>query len=257
MGTLAVVELPFRSGLPKDKVVNTFAIAEANSIVRGGTHAAMLHTAIQRIFTAVEPGTGIALGEMISAGVSRTASACSVKLYDITDHLDGSPHGSPYSLSVFTMPGAVATTPLPEEVSYAVTLEAAGRSLQRVEVADGADPDAKPDRPRQRYTGRVYLGPFVYNGSTVVQDANGLSRPGGNLLNTALAVLKRASDEIDTNSAGGASLGIWSRKNGAIRGVDQIRGDNAFDTQRRRGVSPTSITRLASAAVVPEIELGA
>lgn len=255
MGTLAVVELPLRSGLPKDKIVNTFAFAESNLVKGTGNLADEYATALARVYNATEPGTGVALSELMSAGLSRTANACAVKLYDITDHLDGSPHGSPYAISNFTLVGAVALTPLPEEVALCATLEAKDRSTQRVEVPDGADPDAKPDRPRQRYTGRVYIGPLVYNGSTVVQDANGMSRPGGNLDACVRAVLKRLADEVDTTSADEASLGVWSRKSAVIRGVEYIRTDNAFDTQRRRGASPTSVGRVAVADLVPDIEL--
>lgn len=253
MGTLAVVELQLRSGLPKDKVVNTYAIAEADGPHVGS--AADYVTAISRIYTAVEPLSGFAVGAQMSGALSRAANACAVKLYDITDHLDGSPHGSPYHVGTFTLPAALAADPMPEEVAYAVTLESLTRADQFVEVPDGADPGAAVDRPRQRHTGRVYLGPW--NSFLVAADANGMSRPTATMQQMCREAVKRACNEVDAIGADVNSIGIWSRVDRAIRGVHMVRTDDAWDTQRRRGASPVAITRVATAELVPEVELGA
>lgn len=251
MGTLAVVELPLRSGLPKDRIVNTYAIAEANH-TPGDLPALAL--AIQRIYTAAELVVGVTLATQMSPALNRAADACSVKMYNITDHLDGSPHGSPEFVLPFTLPASGPGAPMPEEVALVGTLEAAGRAAQFVEVPDGADPDAAPDRPRQRYTGRVYYGPF--NAGVVVADANGMARPTANIQTIIRNVLVRASVEIDDVGVGDIyGLGVWSRKNRAIRGIDNVRTDDAFDTQRRRGASPTAVIRTNTGELVPEVEL--
>lgn len=253
MGTLAVVELPLRSGLAKDKVVNTWAIAEANGHAGLEDDYATAIADIYRLNDAVV--LGATLGSTMSPGLDRSANACSVKLYDITNHLDGSPHGSPYHVMSFTLPATAAVDPMPEECAICVTLEAQGRAAQFVEVPDGADPDAKPDRPRQRYTGRVYMGPW--NISQIDKDASGLARPRPTLLEGLRTVIKRAADAIDVASDDTAAIGIWSRQNRSIRGAEMIRTDNAWDTQRRRGVGPTQVVRLAVADAVPEVELAA
>lgn len=254
MGTLAVVELPYKSGLPKDKTVNTFAIAEANG--HAGMDAAYL-AAISGIYTTNSAALGgVPLGSYLSKGVSRVANACTVKLYDITDHLDGSPHGSPYALGTFTIATEGADLALPDEVALVCTLEAAGRSTQFVEIPDGTDPGTAVDRPRQRYTGRVYFGPFT--SSATANDANGSARPTTAIMNAVRERVIAAALAIDAAGAGDvAGLGVWSRVDRAIRGIDNVRTDNAWDTQRRRGISPTAVTRQATGELVPELELGA
>lgn len=253
MGTLVVVELASRSGLPKDKCVNTFAIAEA-----GGSHVGKDDAyidAITDLYTLAVPSIGRAVGELLSPSLSRVASACAIKLYDITDHLDGSPHGSPYRTEAFTLPAAQNPLPLPEEVAYAVRLEALGRSDQLVEIPDGADPDLAPDRPRQRYTGHVYFGPL--NAQHLEADVNGQARPNA-LLGTGLRdAVARAADAIDTDTADEASIGVWSRQSMWIRGIHSVSTDNAWDTQRRRGAQPTSVTTTVTVELVPEVELAA
>src|SRR3954452_14530677 len=118
MGTLAVVELPSRSGLPRDKVVNTFAFAEDVSV--RGTNAQDAHyiTALTNLYTQPSSLGALKIGELLSIGLSRTAGAVAIKLYDITGHLDGSPHGSPRTIGSFTLPTANATgVAVPEEVA--------------------------------------------------------------------------------------------------------------------------------------------
>lgn len=255
MGTLAVVELASQSGLSKDKFVNTFAIAEASSIRGTGSMAAAYRTAIQRIYTAaLGVPVSATLGSMISRTVSRDANAHSVKLYDITGNLDGSPHGSPYDVSTFTMPAASETGSLPSEVALVLTLEATNRAAQFVERPDGTDPGSAIDRPRQRYTGRVYFGPFI-NGVNDASPPNYVARPTVTLQTALRMAVQRAADEIDAATSDLGAIGIWSRSDVAIRGAAQFRTDDAWDTQRRRGAAPSTVTRLAALDAVPEIEL--
>lgn len=253
MGILAVVEMPMRSGLPKDKVVNTFAIGEQASV--RGTDVPALKTALKRVYTTATAGSGgQPLGGWLGPQLSRVANACQIKLYDLNGHLDGSPHGSPFDIDSFTLAASLGNDPMPEEVALCCTLEAWQRGQQRVEVPDGSDPDAKPDRPRQRFTGRVYFGPWQASESVV--DANLMARPNATIQVTLRQVMQRLADELDTNTTDRLFLGVWSRKDERIREVEFLRTDDAWDTQRRRGNSPTAITRLAVSDIVPiEVEL--
>lgn len=255
MGILAVVELPMKSGLPKDKVVNTFAIGEHVPGAHSGI--AELKTALARVYTVATAGSGgQPLGGWLGPQLSRVANACAIKLYDITDHLDGSPHGSPFDVATFTLAASLGNDPMPEEVALCCTLEAQGRGAQRVEVPDGADPNAAPDRPRQRYTGRTYFGPWQASESVV--DANSMARPNATIQTTLREVMKRLADELDTNTADDLWLGVWSRADRAIREVEFVRTDDAWDTQRRRGNSPTAVTRVSVSDPAPlEVELAA
>lgn len=256
MGTLAVVELQLRSGLPKDKVVNTFAFAEAAPIRGTGAMDAALVDAITKFFTLNDATLGFPMGSRLSPAVSRAANACAIKLYDITGHLDGSPHGSPRTVSTFTMPtSSDPSTGLPEEVALAVTLEATNRSAQLVERADGSDAGSAVDRPRQRFTGRFYFGPVIpsMNGA----DANGMSRPNTAVCDAIRRCVVRMADAIDLDAThpDECALAVWSRADRALRGVEFVRTDDAWDTQRRRGASPTAVTRTRVGDLIPEVEL--
>ena len=66
----------------------------------------------------------------------------------------------------------------------------------------------------------------------------------------------RFAQAIDAAGAGDvAGLGVWSRVDRAIRGIDNVRTDDAWDTQRRRGAQPTGVTRVSTGEAVPELEL--
>ena len=156
MGTLAVVELAHQSGMSDEMFVNTIAIAETGAVPGSGSLASVYSTAIARIYTtALGAPVNASLGSLLGREISRDAGACSIKLYDITGNLDGSPHGSPYDVTTFTMPAASSVVGLPSEVALCCTFEANNREEQFVEVPDGSDAGTAVDRPRQRFTGRV------------------------------------------------------------------------------------------------------
>lgn len=257
MGTLAVVELQGKSGLPKDKYVNTFAIAEANSIKGTGDLDDDYFAALIDFYNGTNAALAGSIGDQMSGCVSRSADASVIKLYDITGHLDGSPHGSPRAVQTFTLDGSGSTLGHPEEVALVLTLEAANRSEQLVEVPDGSDAGAAPDRPRQRYTGRVYLGPWAA-AHNAQQGTTNFSRPPSILTDGIRQAGVRLSVGIDAAGAGDlASLGVWSRADRAIRGIDAVRTDDSWDTQRRRGCAPVAVTRTTTGELVPEVELAA
>lgn len=253
MGLLCSVVMPFASGLNGDSVVNDYAIGGLSAASPTGDVTAAV-TGIVGIYTSNLYGTSYALGSRLSPALSRTAFACHVKVYDIGTHLDGTPHGSPFRTDDFTLAAATDPTGLPEEVALVATLEAAGRAGQLVETADGIDADLLRDRPRQRYTGRVYIGPWCIS-ATAQANPDSFARPNGqdDLLRAHIA---RQAEYIKTNSGTGW-LGVWSRKNEAIREIDQVAVDNAWDTQRRRGAHPTRRLRTAVVGAGTQVELAA
>lgn len=254
MGILAQVVLPYQSNLPRDVATNTFAIGGVGSSISVGD-LVNLTGAISDLYDTSWNGTEPALGTLIHPCVSRVANACSIRYYDISAHLDGTPHGSPFAHHTFTMPPAAAAQGLPEEVSVVLRMEAANRANQRVEVPDGVDPDAKPDRPRQRYTGRIYFGPLVSNGDVLTTGTSSRARVGF-LRDYSREALRLVAETIHTNIPGGW-LGVWSRSDEAIREVSHISVDDAFDTQRRRGSSPSVNNRVAVAGAGVQVELAA
>lgn len=250
MGILAVVTIPHRSGIPKHGFSNSFAIGEILPGATAENDAAKdtLANQIRDLYTsgAATGGTSLAASYMASE-VDGGANAASVKLYDITGHLDGSPHGSPVWVKPFTMPTVAPPSALglPSEVAIAVTLEAAGRAGQQVEAPDGTDPGLAPDRPRQRYTGKFYFGPVRNSPDVAVNAPSGAMMVSGTVTTDLLDVVEYTAEQIYAAGPGLRFLGVWSRADQRIRSIDSVSVDDAFDTQRRRGASPTTRTRRA------------
>lgn len=248
MDILTRIELPSISNLPKDTVSMNLSWTDINTLAQ----VDQLCDTIPFWFLNTIPTGGLApLGNFIGPEISRAANVCRVKAYNVTGKLqrfrqDGKwktpPIGSPVAESTFTLVAVGSPAngrPLPAEVAYAVTLEAVGRAAQPVEAPNAEVPPVDSgDRPRQRYTGKVYIGP-LHTGA--IDSVNNQCRPSSALRDTALM----AFDELDLKAFqdAGARLAIWSRADGVMRTVDAVSADDAFDTQRRRGNQPSIRTR--------------
>jgi hypothetical protein len=239
MPSLIRVELPSVSGVPEDVVVNDWVVrnldaADSSAIAQD----VLAHFA--DFFNVASP-EGLRLASFIGGSRSRAAFACTVRAYDITGHLSGTPFGSPFANHAFTLEGGDASVNLPEEVAGVITLRAAGWDTALVEAPDGGDAGTAKDRPRQRHTNRVFLGPL--KASTLITDpVTGVTRfnsvGGGTFLQQVLG----AVDRLNTGIVGELSegLGIWSRTDAVVRQAVRAEMDNAFDTQRRRGPRATA-----------------
>lgn len=233
---LATVVMRHRSGEAEDSVVNNFAIVTAGGAVSNATGVAIAGM-LWGFYNYLHPGMTQKLAYYLSNGFDRTFDGFETRVYDVTGHLDGSPHGSPIATTYEQMvAAAVSSNSLPEEVALCMTLQATGQATAAVEVPDGIDPGAAPDRPKQRRTGRVYLGPFNTTALNT-PDSLGRSRPTGALISNILA----AADGLATELNGaGHNLAVWSRSDATMRNVVSASVDDAWDTQRRRGVRPTN-----------------
>jgi hypothetical protein len=110
-------------------------------------------------------------------------------------------------------------------------------TVNEIEPAAPAGP-AGDVHPRARRRGRVYLGPWADTGAVSAQDANDSPRVGTTLKNAICAAALRLDD---TSGPGGSgNWCVWSRKDATLYPVQAAYVDDAFDTQRRRGVAPTS-----------------
>jgi hypothetical protein len=121
-----------------------------------------------------------------------------------------------------------------------MTLRAISWDTQPVEAPDGGDAGGLPDRPRSRYTGRLYLGPLASN--VAFTDANGLARPSVESRTLITDALKATHDEYQ--ATGHLGVCVWSRSDAVAREITAVEVDDAFDTQRRRGAAPSVITRV-------------
>lgn len=233
MDILVSAHLPHVSGFAEDTFVNNFAVKTAPGWVGDGTDLGEVTFAIAQFWTHTNGG-GFQVGDYISPGVSRVSQACRLKVYDLTGHLDGSPHGSPINEDGFTMPAASIGVIQPEEVALVLTLRADGWEEALVETSDGPDAGTAVDRPRQRFSGRIYVGPFHANANEA--DAASKARPKVELRTVMLDAIEKVQDDL---AIGGHTLGVWSRVGQGIVPITHAQVDNAWDTQRRRGVAPT------------------
>lgn len=240
---LVDVNLQAASGIPEDDVHNTFVI-DANGVDVGpGNTLAHMTPIVSFYNNPTNPDMATKLATFIGRSRSRTANGIIVKFFDITGKLGINPatgrpypHGSAVAEDSFTLENSGANPPLPEEVALVTTLRADDWDAQPVEAPDGADLGDAPDRPRARYTGRIYLGPFENNGASATGPA-WHSRPSLGLQNVILDSIERMAELY---VAAGMNLGVWSRKDGVVRDVTEFQVDDAWDTQRRRGPKATA-----------------
>lgn len=231
--TLATVTLPAASGLAKDGVTNNFVL-ESPDDWPPSVDLGEVTMPLANFYNHVQ-ATGSAVGHYISRGISRVANGVVMKLYDITDDLGGTPHGSPFATDATTLIAAGHPVPdYPAEVACCLTLRAISWDEQPVERPDGPDAGTEDDRPRQRHTGRLYIGPLEAAAGT--NGSDGHVRPSPDLQTTLLDAAEYLAGELAVN---GHFLQVWSRKDASVRIVTDVQVDNAFDVQRRRGIAPT------------------
>lgn len=230
---LAVATLEGTSGFTEDSAQNSFVFNDG--LVGGSISLAeglVLAQLVVDFYNATGTGSGN-LADWMSRSLSDVAGSSVVKVYDITNALGGGPHGSPIALLPFAL-ATTGNTSLVSEAALVLTLRAAGAAAAQVETPDGADPGTLVDRPRQRLTGRVYIGPLAASAS--VTDADFRPRPAANL---RTRLLDSAEDLWNAAIAAGWTWEVWSRVLAATAPIVSAEVDDAFDTQRRRGVNPT------------------
>jgi hypothetical protein len=218
------VTLPGISGLAEDNVVNTFTFSDPVGILPADLDA--ITAALFDFYRLTAAPQVSAVSTYLGPALSRSTTVA-LRFYDIDGHLDGSPVGSPErtDMAAFDLLGSASATGLPSEVAVCLTLYAAFGS--DVEFGPGT-------RPRARDRGRVYIGPLNQNAMTT---ALGRTRPEpGFVQDLAEAGARLARAPM------GPKLSVWSRRAGLVRPVERVSVDDAFDTQRRRGIAPTAKT---------------
>ena len=257
MATLVTTTFEMESGLVEDRVVNTFAIGQGVGEITdsgGGlqptsAEADTIANAIRDFYVA-DPGALLAsVSDFLSPKFDNNPNRATVRFYNIGANMNalrivdgGVPAGSPIWTRTFTLTGSASGADgLPSEVALAVTLETLGRADAPVEAPDAGDPGGLVDRPKQRRTGRLYIGPLNI---TTMNHAGVAVRPSAGFTD----VVRQAVGDLQADIAvltGEFFLGVWSRADGQIRALEAVSTDDAFDTQRRRGESAIARTRLA------------
>lgn len=175
----------------------------------------------------------------LGAQLDRAPNHCTISAYDITGHLNGTPHGSPVAVQNWTLGASAATEVLPSGVAAAVSFRA----------DYGTDVEFGPHtRPRARDRNKVFVGPI--NLAAISSDSTTnrciLSVP---FVTDALAALFDLSEVVDETGADWV-LQVWSRVNAATKLAVEGFMDNRPDYQRRRSdPAPAARTFRALSAV--------
>lgn len=211
----AKVTFTATTGLPEDQVVNTFHFGPV-----GGPNPASATIAGELIdfYNGLHGAQVQRIGAWMSNFLSRNADTASIDLYDMSDP---SPR-QPIYTDTFTLTAAASSNGLPTEVALCVSWKA--------DVASGED--------ARRRRGRNYIGPLDSSASVTTL---GIPRPSTQLISdlalAGLGLMTGSSDLRIYSTAVPGSPAAYPVTSGWV--------DNAFDTQRRRGVDPSSRSTFA------------
>lgn len=217
---LAVVKIPKLSGIPADAVENTFAFATAAAA--DATAAAAITTQLNDFYGASHGAFG-SVCSWLADSVS-IANPWPITFYDISAHLGGTAHGSPFATGIIT-PGTVGTDSLPSELAACLSF----RGGYGTDVEFGA---GGTTRPRARDRGRVFIGPLKRGAVTESSPTEE-----GLIVGGCCQSLVSAGDALKGDAT--YTWSVWSRKKASLEAVTDVWADNAFDVQRRRGVKAT------------------
>lgn len=214
------------SRLPEDRVVNTFSFG-----VAPGYNAAALagiRDAVRAFYDAVQAATGAIKSkfspELITGDGGANTATRTVRLYDLSLPVPRVPVLDETDNPVV---GSGSTNGLPAEVAVCISFQAQKTS----------------GLSQARRRGRLFIGPL--NQTCIAAAAE--ARPHADVI----TIFRSAASSLAVASAASTAWtwGVHSEKFGSFAPVHDVWVDNAFDTQRRRGLRPTvKNTQLASAA---------
>lgn len=191
-----------KSGLPEDRFVNTFYF-ERESLATYVASAGAVRNILEAFYTGVS-AAGTRLTDYINGAA---LSGAQLRVYDLGE-------APPRTPTIFTPTVTLGTSTavLPHECAVTLSLATAKKG------------------PRGR--GRIYLGPLT---TAAGQVTTGVMRPVQSLRD---CLADRSEDMM--GSTEDAAWAVLSRMDGEISQVTGGYVDDAFDTQRRRGIAPTS-----------------
>jgi hypothetical protein len=191
--------LRMSSGIPEDAAVNTFHLSKVTPISSPD-------------WTTIVAAWATFMGS-IKSNFPATVNGPGhgFKAYDLA-----SPEPrAPVLDTTWSLGTAPTGDPLPSEVALCVSFEG----------------ERSSGNPQARRRGRMYFGPMNTGSMN-----SGTGRPADSRRDAACTALKTF---IDACSALTVDFIVWSRANEQPVLVKHIWADNAYDTQRRRGLVPT------------------
>jgi hypothetical protein len=189
------------------------------------------------LFNVVGAGATNSMAHYLAPSVDIGANHCSIEVYDITSHLDGSPHGSPVAAGNWTLTGTTENPSLVEGIAACVSY----RANYGTDVEFGVG-----TRPRARDRNRHYFGPLTANTVTLPTDGTRVKFTSG-FINDCLYNTKQVEVITGTGIAPDQwNLQVWSRKGAFVKPVAEYWMDDRPDYQRRRSDQPGNKTFIAA-----------
>lgn len=202
------VTIPTDSAIPKDFITNTWHFFRTAAAPI--TDYDNVRDILEDFYATAPSGGGSPLTSYYAASLGGPAV---VKAYNIEDPI---PRAPVYE-STFTF-NPIGTNQLPAEVALVMSFQAPRSS----------------GVPQSRRRNRVYLGPFGTNAGS------SSGRPDSTVITQ---VTRAGADMIDASAASATwNWVVYSGTSGAFNDVTSGWVDNAWDTQRRRGLAPSSRT---------------
>lgn len=223
------------TGIPKDRVTNRLHFQTTEQAYDAATALDLIGHVAASYTTVTAPGTA-SPDQYLSSELSRVVLPVG-KAYNPAG-------GSPLATATWAgfaaagVPGA-----LPGEVACCLSMNADLTNVPE-EAVDDADVDAQPERPASRRRGRIFFGPLT----SQALSGSVPERPNAVLKNILLGLGSALANPTNpTLTAVGTELVVRSDSGfaGASYPVIRVSVDDAFDTQRRRGVASTARVTLA------------
>lgn len=206
---LAQAVLAYDTGLPEDVAVNTWHFQFTDPLVSG--HLDDVEGLLNDFYGTNDPVTTRSVASFLPGTIEPAQSE--YRYYDL-----GQPTPrAPARIDAVTWTNGPSGDPLPEEVALCL-------SYQAVQVSG---------EPQARRRGRAFIGPLSDGALGAPTD-----RPSGTLVNTLIGSANRM---LTDSIASTTRWVVYSRTTVPPTGFNVDNGwvDNAFDTQRRRGIAPT------------------
>lgn len=201
-----------KSGLAQDRYVNTFHL-DTGVVPNTFPEIALL---FPTFWSSVPTGESFGLKTLMSPllnGVPATVS-----FYAQSDPKPRTPR----YVYQYTFSTVTTNTPLPSEVAICLSY--------RARVVSGQN--------KARRRGRIYLGPLS---NAPINNVNPGSDAG--LEDNIGSIITKAAAEFCAKlNTAGAKWVVWSEMDQAMNEIEVFSVDNAFDTQRRRGMAPSAVT---------------
>lgn len=214
------------TGLPQDDCLTTYHW-ETDEGAYSAVTAAALNGHVAAAWETVNPPGTSKPSTWISPEISRVIKP-TCKTYGISG-------GSPLAVNDWlAMTASSFDQGMPSEVAMCLSYNADLTGILE-EAPDDPDADTRPERPAARRRGRIYVGPLILTCATATEPV----RPVSTLMNDLLGLgVGLATISDPTLTAVNARWVVHSDSGfaGANYEITRVSVDDAFDTQRRRGV---------------------